>query len=71
MLVHVPSPTQSLMQWTGAPRGDLGHDSCQTQETAKTYLGRKVGDAVVTVPAYLNNSQRQATKDVGKMQGST
>ena len=41
------------------------------KEPAETYLGRKVGDAVVTAPAYLNNSQRQATKDVGTMQGST
>merc|ERR1712178_470486 len=35
------------------------------KETAEAYLGRKVSDAVVTVPAYFNDSQRQATKDAG------
>ncbi|VDM05305.1 unnamed protein product, partial [Schistocephalus solidus] len=33
------------------------------KETAEAYLGKKVTDAVVTVPAYFNDSQRQATKD--------
>jgi molecular chaperone DnaK (HSP70) len=37
------------------------------KETAEAYLGKKVTDAVVTVPAYFNDSQRQATKDAGKM----
>ena len=32
------------------------------QETAEAYLGTKISDAVVTVPAYFNDSQRQATK---------
>ena len=36
------------------------------KETAEAYLGEKVTDAVVTVPAYFNDSQRQATKDAGK-----
>eukprot|EP00493_Phyllostaurus_siculus_P026593 UN26938 len=35
------------------------------KETAECYLGEKVTDAVVTVPAYFNDSQRQATKDAG------
>merc|ERR1711957_110335 len=35
------------------------------KETAEAYLGSKVNDAVVTVPAYFNDSQRQATKDAG------
>ena len=35
------------------------------KETAESYLGRPVADAVVTVPAYFNDSQRQATKDAG------
>ena len=35
------------------------------KETAEQYLGKKVTDAVVTVPAYFNDSQRQATKDAG------
>ena len=36
------------------------------KETAEAYLGEKVSDAVVTVPAYFNDSQRQATKDAGE-----
>lgn len=37
--------------------------------TAEDYLGEKVTDAVITVPAYFNDSQRQATKDAGKIAG--
>ncbi|MGD9604604.1 MAG: molecular chaperone DnaK [Bacilli bacterium] len=37
--------------------------------TAEAYLGEKVTDAVITVPAYFNDSQRQATKDAGKIAG--
>merc|ERR1712134_211845 len=39
------------------------------KETAEAYLGTKVNDAVVTVPAYFNDSQRQATKDAGSITG--
>ena len=39
------------------------------KETAEAYLGLKVTDAVVTVPAYFNDSQRQATKDAGTICG--
>lgn len=39
------------------------------KETAEAYLGTKVTDAVVTVPAYFNDSQRQATKDAGIIAG--
>jgi len=39
------------------------------RETAETYLGEKVTKAVVTVPAYFNDSQRQATKDAGRIAG--
>ena len=39
------------------------------KNTAEQYLGEKVTDAVVTVPAYFNDSQRQATKDAGKIAG--
>eukprot|EP00580_Thalassiosira_gravida_P007248 CAMPEP_0201642780 /NCGR_PEP_ID=MMETSP0493-20130528/26968_1 /ASSEMBLY_ACC=CAM_ASM_000838 /TAXON_ID=420259 /ORGANISM="Thalassiosira gravida, Strain GMp14c1" /LENGTH=684 /DNA_ID=CAMNT_0048117053 /DNA_START=140 /DNA_END=2194 /DNA_ORIENTATION=- len=39
------------------------------KETAEGFLGRDVGKAVVTVPAYFNDSQRQATKDAGKIAG--
>ncbi len=39
------------------------------RQTAEDYLGEKVTDAVVTVPAYFNDSQRQATKDAGRIAG--
>jgi molecular chaperone DnaK len=39
------------------------------KQTAEEYLGEKVTDAVITVPAYFNDSQRQATKDAGKIAG--
>lgn len=40
-----------------------------SQETAEAYLGTKVTHAVVTVPAYFNDAQRQATKDAGTISG--
>ena len=39
------------------------------KETAESYLGKPVTEAVITVPAYFNDSQRQATKDAGKIAG--
>jgi molecular chaperone DnaK len=39
------------------------------KKTAEDYLGRPVTEAVITVPAYFNDSQRQATKDAGKIAG--
>jgi len=39
------------------------------RETAEDYLGEKVAEAVITVPAYFNDSQRQATKDAGRIAG--
>ncbi|MCX8516332.1 MAG: Hsp70 family protein, partial [Alphaproteobacteria bacterium] len=39
------------------------------KETAERYLGSEVKEAVITVPAYFNDSQRQATKDAGKIAG--
>ncbi len=39
------------------------------KETAESYLGEKVTEAVITVPAYFNDSQRQATKDAGRIAG--
>ena len=39
------------------------------KKTAEDYLGHKVTEAVITVPAYFNDSQRQATKDAGKIAG--
>ncbi len=37
------------------------------KETAEAYLGEKVTEAVITVPAYFNDSQRQSTKDAGRL----
>merc|ERR550519_351243 len=39
------------------------------KETAESYLGGTVSDAVITVPAYFNDAQRQATKDAGQISG--
>ncbi len=39
------------------------------RETAEDYLGEKITEAVITVPAYFNDSQRQATKDAGRISG--
>ena len=39
------------------------------KETAESFLGEEVKEAVITVPAYFNDSQRQATKDAGKIAG--
>ncbi len=39
------------------------------KDFAENYLGDKVTDAVITVPAYFNDAQRQATKDAGKIAG--
>src|SRR3954469_18569997 len=39
------------------------------KQAAEDYLGEKVSDAVITVPAYFNDAQRQATKDAGKIAG--
>src|SRR5213079_3531729 len=39
------------------------------KEAAEAYLGHKVNKAVITVPAYFNDAQRQATKDAGQIAG--
>ena len=39
------------------------------KQTAEDYLGEKIAEAVITVPAYFNDSQRQATKDAGRIAG--
>ena len=39
------------------------------RETAEAYLGQDVKHAVITVPAYFNDAQRQATKDAGTIAG--
>ncbi|MBM3183757.1 MAG: molecular chaperone DnaK [Chlamydiae bacterium] len=45
------------------------HVLTKMKETAEAYLGEKVTEAIVTVPAYFNDSQRQSTKDAGKIAG--
>ena len=39
------------------------------KQSAEAYLGQEVSEAVITVPAYFNDKQRQATKDAGKIAG--
>ncbi len=41
------------------------------KKTAEDYLGEKVTDAIITVPAYFNDSQRLATKEAGEIAGLT
>ena len=48
---------------------EVSSGSVKMKETAENYLGETVTDAVITVPAYFNDSQRQATKDAGAIAG--
>ena len=52
-----------------APAQISAHILTKMKETAERYLGETVTRAVITVPAYFNDSQRQATKDAGKIAG--
>ena len=52
-----------------SPSADLCVHSAKMKETAESYLGEEVTQAVITVPAYFNDAQRQATKDAGKIAG--
>ena len=51
------------------PPGDLRHDPAEAQGGRRGYLGQTVTEAVITVPAYFNDAQRQATKDAGRIAG--
>jgi molecular chaperone DnaK len=52
-----------------APPEVSAHVLRKLKQAAEDYLGESVTDAVITVPAYFNDSQRQATKDAGKIAG--
>jgi molecular chaperone DnaK len=52
-----------------SPQEISAHTLMKMKQTAEDYLGAKVEQAVITVPAYFNDSQRQATKDAGKIAG--
>ena len=52
-----------------APQQVAAQILMKMKKTAEQYLGEKVTEAVITVPAYFNDSQRQATKDAGKIAG--
>jgi molecular chaperone DnaK len=52
-----------------SPSADLGLHPAEDEGDGRAYLGEKVTQAVITVPAYFNDAQRQATKDAGKIAG--
>jgi len=54
---------------TSSPAEISSHILVALRKAAEEYLGEKVTDAVITVPAYFDDSQRQATKDAGKIAG--
>src|SRR3989344_3207022 len=54
---------------TISPEEAAAHVLTKMKETAENYLGEKVTEAVITVPAYFNDSQRPSTKDAGKIAG--
>ena len=56
-------------QKTFAPEEISAMVLCQMKEIAQTYVGSSVSKSVITVPAYFNDSQRQATKDAGTISG--
>ena len=73
-LVYTVNPTQVSDVWCSGVRildsGTLTTlDINKIKQTAEEYLGETVSEAVITVPAYFNDAQRQATKDAGKIAG--
>ena len=74
-MVHLPpfisaSPPSSLCRPRRYSPSQIGAFVLQKmKETAEGYLGTKVKNAVITVPAYFNDAQRQATRDAGEISG--
>jgi len=68
---HIKIDTGSQGEKTFAPEEISAMVLGKMKETAEAYLGKKVTHAVVTVPAYFNDAQRQATKDAGVIAGMT
>ena len=73
-VVNVDSKPKIEVEYLGAKKQFFPEEIgamvlTKMKETAEAYLGKTVKDAVVTVPAYFNDSQRQATKDAGTISG--
>jgi len=68
-VVEISDPTKKQKQKQFTPEEISGMVLRKMKEIAETYLGEEVKHAVVTVPAYFNDAQRQATKDSGTIAG--
>ncbi|MBC8526463.1 MAG: molecular chaperone DnaK [Candidatus Cloacimonetes bacterium] len=64
VIIHIPNEKKDF-----TPQQISSFILKKMKETAEEYLGTKIESAVITVPAYFNDAQRQATKDAGKIAG--